>query len=171
MKFVTTASLALAIAFQCALGQSQHINLSFSDTNLSQVLKAISMRTGASIVYSDESSGDAAKKRFAQFERVAVLGNNLFENLYRFACDFGADTVTGDSEYVELHGILTWLGANALSFLGLAADAGDGVVADTFHPVGQFAEAVIDEIELFLGEFKAQIGTTILQRMAAAVFA
>ena len=52
MKLVKTAFLAAALVFQIAAAQQGPISLSFSDTDVSQVLKAIGLRSNASIVYS-----------------------------------------------------------------------------------------------------------------------
>ncbi len=55
MKVYKIACLAVALAFQVASAAQQGpISLAFSDTDVSQVLRAIGVRTGASIVYSGQ---------------------------------------------------------------------------------------------------------------------
>ncbi|MBI3721161.1 MAG: STN domain-containing protein, partial [Fimbriimonas ginsengisoli] len=55
MRLVIVACAALVLAGQAAWAQNEgSISLAFSDTEVAQVLKAIGVRTGASIVYSGQ---------------------------------------------------------------------------------------------------------------------
>ena len=118
---------------------------------------------------------DTAEQALGEAEGVIPLAGDVFEHADGLAGDFGPDAIAGEDENVELHELIRhrterlFLG---MLLLALFNQGDDFFVHEALLTVvGDGGEAVVEIVELGLGEFEAHLGGALMQGVAAAVFA